>query len=74
MELDAKQPVIAEAYAALIFDRREALSRTLAGIVRPTDTLVCEIGSGHGHFLTASELTSSGSESLAPCANAIEQS
>ena len=52
MKLDAEQSV-GEAYASLIFDRRRALSRTLDGIVRPTDKLVCEIGSGHGHFLTA---------------------
>ena len=53
MSFDGEQPAVAEPYASLILDRRQALERTLAGIVRATDTLVCEIGSGHGHFLTA---------------------
>ncbi len=40
-------------YTAIIADRREQLRRALEGIIEPTARFVWEIGSGHGHFLTA---------------------
>lgn len=40
-------------YTAIIADRREQLRRTLAKMIEPAARLVWEVGSGHGHFLTA---------------------
>ena len=41
------------ARTSLISGRREALRRKLEGIVEPAARFVWEVGSGHGHFLTA---------------------
>ena len=40
-------------HTAIISARREALCDTLARIIGRSDRFVWEIGSGHGHFLTA---------------------
>lgn len=42
-----------EAYVNLLEGRRRQLRDELAPIVNGTGEFVCEIGSGHGHFLTA---------------------
>jgi tRNA (guanine-N7-)-methyltransferase len=41
------------AHAEVIADRRADLSREIQAILENTSSLTCEIGSGHGHFLTA---------------------
>ncbi|MBM3853544.1 MAG: tRNA (guanosine(46)-N7)-methyltransferase TrmB [Verrucomicrobia bacterium] len=42
-----------EKYATLLAARRKELQSALAGIFCPARDFVCEIGCGHGHFLTA---------------------
>ena len=42
-----------EAYVALLDERRRVLREQLTPIFRATSDFVCEIGCGHGHFLTA---------------------
>lgn len=41
------------AHLALIAQRRDALRVALARVLPPTAHFLCEIGCGHGHFLTA---------------------
>jgi tRNA (guanine-N7-)-methyltransferase len=36
-----------------VIERREQLRRTLAALIKPSARFVWEVGSGHGHFLTA---------------------
>jgi len=40
-------------HTAIIMARRDALRETLAKLIEPNGRLVWEVGSGHGHFLTA---------------------
>ena len=40
-------------YAAVLVERRANLRKTCAKILKPGASFVWEIGSGHGHFLTA---------------------
>lgn len=40
-------------HAAIVASRRDALRRVLADKIEPTARIVWEVGSGHGHFLTA---------------------
>ena len=40
-------------HTAIIAARRATLRESLVQIIRPHDQLVWEVGSGHGHFLTA---------------------
>jgi len=40
-------------HAAIVASRRDALRRVIANKIEPTERLVWEVGSGHGHFLTA---------------------
>ena len=40
-------------HTAIIKARRDALRETLARLIKPNGQLVWEVGSGHGHFLTA---------------------
>jgi tRNA (guanine-N7-)-methyltransferase len=42
-----------ESYVSLLEERRLALRETLLQILGQTAEFVCEIGCGHGHFLTA---------------------
>jgi len=42
-----------EAHARVIADRRVALHREIEASLKDAALLTCEIGSGHGHFLTA---------------------
>ncbi len=42
-----------DAYVTLLDERRRELSEQLAPILATTSNFVCEIGCGHGHFLTA---------------------
>ena len=41
------------AHAEVIANRRGALSLEIQAVLRGTTSLICEIGSGHGHYLTA---------------------
>jgi tRNA (guanine-N7-)-methyltransferase len=47
------RPVRLSEHASHISERREELRRLLAEIIRPAARFVWEVGSGHGHFLTA---------------------
>lgn len=49
METLASSP----AHLALIAQRRDALRTALARVLPPAGHFLCEIGCGHGHFLTA---------------------
>ncbi|HTB81831.1 MAG TPA: methyltransferase domain-containing protein [Opitutaceae bacterium] len=49
METAAPSP----AHLALVAQRRADLRAALAGVLPPAARFVCEIGCGHGHFLTA---------------------
>ena len=49
----AETPALSPEYAAVLDERREALRRTCAGLPFAAAPFVWEIGSGHGHFLTA---------------------
>jgi tRNA (guanine-N7-)-methyltransferase len=40
-------------HAAIVASRRDALRRILADMIEATGRFVWEVGSGHGHFLTA---------------------
>lgn len=46
-------PLISRAYELIIGARREALRAKLAEILPTPTEFVCELGAGHGHFLTA---------------------
>lgn len=43
----------ADAYGSIIASRRAILATQINNIMRPNGSLTCEIGAGHGHFLTA---------------------
>jgi tRNA (guanine-N7-)-methyltransferase len=40
-------------HSSHISERREELRRALSGLITPASSFVWEVGSGHGHFLTA---------------------
>jgi tRNA (guanine-N7-)-methyltransferase len=47
------RPVRLSEHVSHISERRDELRRALAGIIKPASRFVWEVGSGHGHFLTA---------------------
>lgn len=53
MENEPTKPGPAEGYKLLIQERRSALADQLSRILGDCDRFVCEVGSGHGHFLAA---------------------
>ncbi len=46
-------PGVSAGHGKLIAQRRETLRRDLLGVVRASERFVWEVGSGHGHYLTA---------------------
>src|SRR5437868_6792156 len=48
-----ENPARTQAYHARITDRRKTLDEQLARLIPPGGPITWEVGSGHGHFLTA---------------------